>query len=335
MADPTVMELASNALRGMIVAPPGRKLVVSDLSNIEGRILPWLAGEEWKLTAFREFDAGTGIDLYLLAYARAFGIPVGSVTEAQRQIGKVMELSMGYEGGVGAFVTMAATYNLDLVELAAAVLASDIPRHVRMQANSFWGWASLNRKTLGLDQNIFIACDILKRLWREAHPAITAYWPAVKSAATAAILNPNETFPAGRLAYRREGAWLLGILPSGRYLCYPSPKAEMHGNDYQLSYMGMNQYSRKWQRLKTYGGKSVEQGDQGTARDVMAEAMPKAEEAGYQIILTVHDELVTEAPDTEEFSAKGLSAILSAGADWTAELPLAAKGYEAYRYRKG
>ncbi|BEO04316.1 hypothetical protein SMQC13_20430 [Serratia marcescens] len=98
-----IMELTSSALRGCIMAPPGKKLVVSDLSNIEGRFLAWLAGEEWKLQAFRDYDniIGTdengepiraGHDLNKLAYARAFNMTPEDVDKAMRQIGKVMEL---------------------------------------------------------------------------------------------------------------------------------------------------------------------------------------------------------------------------------------------------
>src|SRR5574343_138065 len=99
-----IMEAMSSAVRSALVAAPGRKLVISDLSNIEGRKLAWIAGEDWKLDAFRAYDAGTGPDLYVLAYARAFDMDPADVDKVMRQIGKVMELALGYEGGVGAFV---------------------------------------------------------------------------------------------------------------------------------------------------------------------------------------------------------------------------------------
>ena len=120
------------------------------------------------------------------------------------------------------------------------------------------------------------------------------------------------------------------ILPSGRALCYASPKVE----DGKISYLGVNQYSRKWQRLKTYGGKLFENACQAVARDVMTENMPAIEDAGYSILLTVHDELITEAPDTEDFTDKILSQMLATAPSWAPDIPLAAGGFAAYRYRK-
>jgi DNA polymerase len=99
--------------------------------------------------------------------------------------------------------------------------------------------------------------------------------------------------------------------------------------------MGVNQYSRKWQRIRSYGGKFFENLCQAVARDIMAHNMMRIEEAGYEIQLTVHDEVVTEAPDNNNFNAKHLSSLLAAVPEWAPGLPLAAKGFESYRYVKG
>jgi len=99
--------------------------------------------------------------------------------------------------------------------------------------------------------------------------------------------------------------------------------------------MGVNQFTRKWERLRTYGGRLVENICQAVARDVLAYSLPSIEKAGYEIVLTVHDEIISEAPDTDEYTHEHLAELMSAGCDWTEGLPLAAAGFEAYRYRKG
>jgi len=326
-----VMQLSSSAVRGCIVAPPGKKLVVADLANIEGRVLAWLAGEQWKLKAFRDFDRGRGEDLYKLAYARAFNVPVDSVNKDQRQIGKVMELMLGYEGGVGAFITGAATYGIDLDAMADAALPS-IPADVRAEAKGLYSWRMDNSMgAFGLTPRAFIACDSLKRAWRLAHPATVQFWEWLGTHAIDAVQLPDRGYLRRAITVRRDKAWLLIKLPSGRYLCYPSPRIE----DGKITYMGVNPYTRKWERLATYGGKLVENVTQAVARDVLACAMPRVETVGYEIVLSVHDELITEAPDNEDYSADALADLMTEGTPWTKGLPLAAAGFETRRYYKG
>ena len=328
-----IMEAMSSALRSALIAGPGRKLVVSDLANIEGRGLAWLACEEWKLQAFRDFDAGIGPDLYKVAYGRSFGIDPETVADdsLERQVGKVLELAMGYQGGVAAFVAMAAVYGLDLAELAEQARPT-IPRGVLLDAEGTYQWAVKKRLTHGLPQEVFVVLESLKRLWRGAHPATESLWGELETAARCAILNKNTVFEAGRLKFDRKGAWLRMHLPSGRFLLYPNPRLE--GPLQTIEFAGWDVYKRRWARVSTYGGKLAENATQALARDVMGHGMLRAEEAGYPIVLTVHDELVTEPVDAPEFTAKGLSGLLASVPPWAQGLPLAAKGFESQRYRK-
>lgn len=327
-----VMEVASNAIRSCIVAPPGKKLVIADLSNIEGRALAWLAGEHWKLDAFTEYDQGTGHDLYKLAYAKSFGVQPEAVTKDQRQIGKTQELALGYAGGAGAFATFADAFGIDLDDLASKVLPIAPPAMVEA-ARSFLEW---QRKQPGatryaMSDDAFVACDTIKRGWRAGHPHIAAWWPMLEQAFRDAIDSPGFTFDCGTVKIRRDGSWLRAKLPSGRFVCYPAPAIDDKG---RCSYMGIDQYSRKWQRIQTYSGKLAENFTQAFARDVLAANMPAIEAEGYKIVLSVHDELLCETPDSTEFTHERLAALMSTVPAWATGLPLAAAGFECRRYRK-
>lgn len=198
-----------------------KKMVIADLSNIEGRTIAWLAGEEWLLQAFRDFDAGTGHDIYVLAYARSFGITPEAVIENKktgdgmmRQIGKVQSLALGFGGGAGAFATMAANYGVKLPDEQVGAIV---------------------------------------KAWRSAHPNIKRLWYAVEDAARWAIRRPGTTHEVGLLrASCTSDGWLKLRLPSGRHLSYPDARADEDG---RVSYMGVNQYTKQWGRIETYGGK--------------------------------------------------------------------------------
>ena len=293
-----VTDLCSSAVRGCLVAPEGRKLVIADLSNIEGRVLAWLAGEDWKVKAFADFDRGVGHDLYVVAYAKGFNVEPEEVVEnkkngdgSMRQYGKTMELACGYQGGVGAFRVMGGP--------AVAAMSDD---------------------------------DIqpLVNAWRKSHPNVVKLWHAVERAAKQAIRNPDIMSQYDMLQFDMKDGWLRIRLPSGRYLSYP--KAEIE--DGSITHEGMNQYTRKWERLDTYGGKLVENIVQAVARDVFMTGMVGAEKHGYSVCIRVHDELITEVPDTADYNVAELSSIMATNPSWAVGLPLAAAGFETYRYKK-
>lgn len=329
-SDYTVLELCSSALRGVIICEKSNKLAVADLSNIEGRVLAWMAEENWKVKAFKDFDSGKGHDLYNLTYAKAFGVKVEDVTDDMRQIGKVMELAFGYQGGIGAWITFATAYGIDLEDMADKAYGG-IPTDTLRQAENFLKWYKEQGKTTyGLSEKAFVTCDSFKRLWRDEHTNIVNYWKEIETASINATNSPGKTYIVGKHKIRRDGAWLRIGLPSGGCLCYSQPELK----EGKLSYAGINQYTRKWDRIKTYGGKLVENIVQAVARDILAYGMVNAEKMNYSIVLTVHDEIIAEVPDNENFSAKGLSSIMSKAPIWAIDLPLAAKGFDTHRYRK-
>lgn len=355
--------VAANCLRGAIIVPEGMRMAVADYSNIEGRVLAWLADEKWKLNAFREYDTlvakdgsrilpeeryarrheiklnekgepiHVGHDLYKLTYSKAFNVDVETVTKAQRQMGKVLELAMGYGGGVGAFVTFATGYGIDLKGMAEAVLPT-IPGDIHEQAEKGYEWAAQKGKLpSGMSRAVWVACDSVKRLWRGANPNIVGLWSDFDDAIAMAFESGRGQWVArARLRVWVSKGWLLMRLPSGRYLCYPGARFGEEGCTF--SYMGVHQISRKWLRIKTYAGKCTENATQAIACDVLTNALFSVEQAGFAPVLTVHDEVLTEAPDDEAHDAFALEHAMETRPAWAQDLPLTAAGFTSYRYHK-
>lgn len=309
-------EACSNALRGLIVAEKGKRLLIADYSAIEGRINAWLAGEEWKVKAFHD-----GKDLYKLIYSKAFSIGIEQVTKFQRQNGKVMELACGYGGGVGAFINMAAAYGMDLEELGRTVKPVD-------KAREAWGRALSKNETFGLSEAAYLACDTLKIGYRQANPAITKSWcmyeDAVRKVITAA--KAAHRIQVGHLMFDCDGNWMRIQLPSGRFLCYALPLIHNNGT---ISYMSWR--NKQWSRTKMYGGKLCENIVQAISRDLLGWALLRIDRAGYPVVLHIHDEIVAE---TAAGSLSEFIKLMTELPKWAAGLPINAEGFEGTRYEK-
>lgn len=140
---------------------------------------------------------------------------------------------------------------------------------------------------------------------------------------------------AGRVVFRRRGTYLVAVLPSGRAVCYPSARLPADaGGGAAFEFYGALPASKRWGYIRTYAGRIAENLTQATARDVLASSMAAVERAGYAIVLSVHDELITETPDEPRYKADELAALMTRAPAWADGLPLSAAGFESYRYRK-
>lgn len=168
--------------------------------------------------------------------------------------------------------------------------------------------------------------------WRNANPNITAFWWVVDAAAIAAVRDKKPS-RVGRVAFEYTSGILFVTLPSGRKLSYVKPRMGVNKFGREgLTYEGVGE-SKKWMRLETYGPKLTENLVQGTSRDILAEAMKRLEEAGFQIVCHVHDEVVIEAP-MGVGSVEQINEIMAINPEWADGLPLSAAGFESPFYKK-
>ena len=293
------MEAASTCIRSMIVPAPGHDFICADYSSIEGRVLAWLAGEESALDVYRE-----GRDPYRVAASVIYHVPYESIQkgDSRRQIGKVAELALGYQGSVGAFNQMALGYGVELPET-----------EVR---------------------------EIVEK-WRNSRPMTVRLWHELDNACKAAISNPGHVYSYRGIKFAIRGRYnrmLAVMLPSGRCLWYVDPRLAQEkmtwGEEKMVIHFdGVNSATRKWGTQKLYGGLLAENVTQAVARDVLVNGMFTAEAAGYPIVLHVHDEAVSEVP--EGFgSVEEYENLLCTVPQWAAGLPLKAEGWRGKRYRK-
>lgn len=368
-----VAKLTASTVRSCIIPEAGHKFVVADYSNVEGRGLAWLAGEETALDTFR-----AGLDIYCVTAGKMFGMDPDDIKKnfkEIRQIGKACELGLGYEGGVGAFVTFAKNLGLDLIEMAKT-MDGTFPDHIWAATARGYEWARIqeakrpphpgekdDRPSYILDKKVWRTCDAIKRMWRESHPETVAFWRDLKDGILAAVRNPGREFWAGAHLRRNgerairiwrtvefdssgrkvPGWWLCMELPSGRILSYPgigvsvTKETDEDGRvntNVRIKYQGENQLTRQWTTLYTHGGKACENIVQALCRDLLAYAMINVERGGYPIVLSVHDELVCETPDTPEYTVAELEKLMCSLPEWAEGFPLVAEGQELKRYAK-
>lgn len=361
-----VAKLTASTVRSCIIPEAGHKFVVADYSNVEGRGLAWLAGEETALDTFR-----AGLDIYCVTAGKMFGMEPDYIKKERkdlRQIGKACELGLGYAGGVGAFVQFAKNLGLDLVDMAKT-MDGTFPDHIWAATARGYEWARIqeakrpprpgekdDRPSYILDKKVWRTCDAIKRMWRESHPETVAFWRDIEDAAMAAIRNPGKEFTAGPrgVKFSRNvetdnngnkvsGWWLRMTLPSGRVMSYPgvglsvSKETDEDGKvstNVRIKYQGENQLTRQWGFQYTYSGKLVENCTQALCRDLLANALLNVEANGYPIVLHVHDEIICETPDLPEYNVVELERLMCELPEWAEGFPLVAEGAEMKRYAK-
>ena len=325
------LSVVSDCLRGMICAGPGNTLYSADFSAIEARGLAWLAGQQDVLQTFRD-----GVDIYNHAASGIFGRPIDRKKQLiEGAVGKVSTLALGYEGGVGAFLTMAKTYGLKIGDHFDAIWGQAAPQHIAAAEAAF----EQRGKGTGVAARTWLAAEVVKVAWRAANMQTVQLWRDLRDAAIDAVENPGETFGAGRyIGYRKVGSFLWCRLPSGRVLCYPYAeiiqKPTPWGSKAEaIRYKCVDQFTRKWEWKDFYGGLAAENVTSAVCRDIMAEAMVRVEDAGYPVVLTVHDEIVSER-ELGGGSLDEFVSLMSVVPQWATGFPIKAAGWDGPRYKK-
>lgn len=282
----------SELVRTAFIPSEGCRFVVSDFSAIEARVISWISGEEWRLDAFR-----AGKDIYCESASQMYHVPVvkHGVNGELRQKGKIAELALGYQGGVGAMKQMDKGGSIPEEEMQGIV-----------------------------DQ------------WRAANPKVVKLWKTCEMAAKTCIEERRTVKIRCGIAFRYIQGNFFITLPNGRHLCYWGTRLaeDPRGWGTKLIYKGVNQTTKQWGDVETYGGKLVENIVQATARDCLAEVMKRVSSLGYKIVMHVHDEIIVDVPNEDKDAPAKITAIMGEPISWAMDLPLKGETYETSFYKK-
>lgn len=251
-----ISDTLSQLIRTAIIPEAGHRLIVSDFSAIEARVIAWFAGEQWRLKVFED-----GGDIYCQSASQMFKVPVEKhgVNGELRQKGKVAELACGYGGGVNALIAFGA----DKMGMTDEEMAETV---------AMWRDASPN------------ICRLWKSLENAAIKAITRKTSAVSRLGNVRFDYENGILWMNLPSGRRIAYWDAQYAPS-----------KWKKGQKAISYMGLND-KNKWARIETWGGKLVENLVQATARDCLRDKILALDAAGFDIRMHVHDEIVVTEP---------------------------------------
>ncbi|SCI86481.1 bifunctional 3'-5' exonuclease/DNA polymerase [uncultured Clostridium sp.] len=287
-----ISNILSQLIRTTFIPKKNNRFIIADFSAIEARIIAFLSNEKWRLDVFN-----THGKIYEASASKMFNVDINEITKESelRQKGKIAELALGYQGGVGALVSMGA-YNMnlceeDLIEIVKAFRSSNI--------------------------------NIVK-LWKKVERAF------IKAVKDKTIVNIDKN-----ISFIYEGNILFIKLPSGRRLSYIRPRIDYNNsfNKYVITYEGVDSVSKKQTRLTTYGGKLVENIVQAIARDILGYAMLNLKDRGFDIVMHVHDEIVVEVENNIS-SVEEICQIMCEENPYLKDLTLKADGFESMYYKK-
>lgn len=319
LGDQLDSESLKKLVRAMFIGP----LTVVDYAAIEARVVAWMANEEWALEAFRE-----GRDIYVETAER-----MGGLTRFQ---GKVAVLALGYNGGVNSLMALAGAGEYYHPRTGK-------PLNAGVLGAAQGGVGVMNMLTNKEQLEVLDEDDRKKRaelvhgalfrhvqVWRRANPRIVKLWETMQDA----VDGGGRVGP--HIKVTRRGSDMKMHLPSGRAIHY-------HGVSWDRFSVtdpktGKKIFKEGWRyndpkssgRIGTYGGRLVENATQAIARDVLAEALVRLDEAGYPVVGHVHDEAIVESTDLEE-----ITCLMTQTPTWGRGLPIDGEGYVAERYRKG
>ena len=290
-----VTQVLSELIRTAFIAKPGCIFHVCDFSAIEARVIAWVAGERWVIDAFKH-----GKDIYCETASKMFNCKVEKHGENAdlRPKGKVAVLGLGYGGGVAALEAMGGA-------------------------------------KLGLTQD---EEKSIVKMWRNSNPHIVKLWENVERAAISAIQTGNTVIVNRGIEISKKWGMLCIKLPSGRTICYPRAEVGVEKDDGWrgdhpiIEYEGLNQITKKWGKIRTYGGKLTENIIQAIARDILGTVILRAKSKDLNVVFHIHDEIIVEA--SKDQTLENVEALFSEPIEWCPGLPLKGAGYSTPYYLK-